>query len=108
MLRKDSRPHALNTQHLSARCVRRSLIKTRDVATDHQPDHVAATILLAQQHSCALAVAKDDDAISQLLDFAKPMRDVEDADAARSQVTNNGVEIGHFVLGKRRGWLVHD
>src|SRR3954471_18415566 len=108
MLWKCCRSQTVDTQHIEAGCVWRSLIKTRDVAADHQPDHVTAIILLALQQASALAVAQDNDAVRQLLDLRKAVRNVEDAYAARPQIANDRVEISRFVLGERRGRLVHN
>ncbi len=62
----------------------------------------------ARQLAGELAVAQHDDAVGQLFDFAQPMRDIQDAHAARPQIAHDFEQFLRLVLGKRRRGLVHD
>src|SRR5262245_26720414 len=108
MLRKSCRSQAANKEQLFAGRMRRSLVEPGHIAADHQPDHVLTAILLAREFAGKLAVAQDDDAVRQLLDFTEPMRDIENADTASAENMNDLEQPGRFVFGQRRRGLIHN
>ena len=59
-------------------------------------------------HARDLPVAHDRDAIGDARHFFEPVRDVDDADAARGDLAHDGEQPLDFGGGERRRRLVHD
>ena len=64
--------------------------------------------LSALQTANAGTIAQYDGAIGKILYFGKAVRDVDDADALLSEVTNDFEQSGGFSCRETGGWFVHD
>jgi hypothetical protein len=58
--------------------------------------------------ACHLAVAHDRHAMSDLRDFLKTVRDIDDANARRCQATHDVEQSIHFANGQGSRRLIHD
>ena len=75
--------HAPQLEHGLAGRRRRRQVEGLQVAADHQADHGGVVDLRPGELADHAAVAQDDDAIGAALDLVQPVRDEDDADAAR-------------------------
>ena len=76
-------------------------------APDEQP-HQLRLRRVGGLHARDLPVAHDRDAVGDARHFLEPVRDVDDADAARRDLAHDGEQPLDFGGGERRRRLVHD
>ena len=79
-----------------------------DDAADHHADDLVHRHLGGVHRADVLAVAHDGDAVGDLFEFAHAVGYVDDAHAARLQITDEAEQLLDLAFSQRRGRLVHD
>ena len=105
-VRRGAQPFDL--QHRPASLVRRAHIELGQIAADHEPYHVVVGDLGARQFAGVFPIPQHRDPVGDFLHFTEPVRDIDDAHAARLKVLDHFEKLAGLALRQARGRLVHD
>ena len=102
------RAQILRAQDSVADGVGATLIKLREGTPDHQGHHSIVADFVLLQFADISSVAQHDHPIGEELDLCQPMRDVNNADAARPQPRHQLKKLRGLILRQAGCRLIHD